>query len=298
MIAKVFRYLPWATCFVAVSGVQAAPRTTNLWWMPENISVHGEQIDHIFYIIFWMCLAVFVGTQIAMVWFLIKYRRKPGSRSIYSHGNNTLEIIWTATPLLIFLLLGAYSQKVWHEMRQGGIPDGALVVDIVAEQFGFHFRYPGPDGVFGQTDMALMNGGNPFGMVPDDPAGADDVKVYNEMVVPIGRPVQMILRSRDVIHSYYVPALRLYQDMVPGKSIDWVWFNTFKGANLQIACNQLCGSGHYRMFAALRVVPEEAFDNFLKERGAPATKTASEAGESLAAVPGTDSEDTLRQTNL
>lgn len=138
-----------------------------------------------------------------------------------------------------------------------------------------------------------MDGGNPFGILPDDPAGADDIKVYNEMVVPIGRPVQMILRSRDVIHSYYVPALRLYQDMVPGKEIDWVWFNTLKGANLQIACNQLCGSGHYKMFAALRVVSDEAFDKFLKERGAPATKTASEAGENVAALKGADTGDTL-----
>ncbi len=293
MISNAFRFLIGAVCLVTVPGVQAAPRTTNLWWLPENISVHGEQIDHIFYIIFWMCLAVFVGTQIAMIWFLIKYRRKPGSQSVYSHGNNTLEVIWTATPLLIFLLLGAYGQKVWYEMRQGGVPEGALVVDIVAEQFGFHFRYAGPDGVFGQTDRALMDGGNPFGILPDDPAGADDIKVYNEMVVPIGRPVQMILRSRDVIHSYYVPALRLYQDMVPGKEIDWVWFNTLKGANLQIACNQLCGSGHYKMFAALRVVSDEAFDKFLKERGAPATKTASEAGENVAALKGADTGDTL-----
>lgn len=287
------RYLTLIFLFLFSATLEAAPRTTNLWWMPENISEGGKEIDFIFYVIFWMCLAVFVGTQAVMIWFMIKYRKKPGVKATYSHGDIKLEVIWTATPLVIFLILGAYSNKVWYDMRQGGIPEGALQVDIVAEQYGFHFRYPGPDGVFGKTDNKLLSGGNPFGMVEGDPAGADDIKVYNEMVIPVGRPIQMILRSRDVIHAYYVPSLRLYQDMVPGKDIDWVWFQTFKGGNFQIACNQLCGSGHYKMFAALRIVSDQEYAKFLEERAVPPAQTASQAGENVAALEGAVKTDSL-----
>jgi cytochrome c oxidase subunit 2 len=253
--------------------LEAATRDTDLYWLPENVTQAGHTIDGIFYFIFWITTAVFILTQLAMVGFLIKFRRREGVKAKYLHGNNRLEIVWTLTPLLFFFALGLYGNRVWNEMRRTPPPAEALQLDIVAEQYGWHFRYAGADGILGKTDSKLMDGGNSFGLLPDDPAGKDDVMTYNEMVIPVDKAVQLHLRSRDVIHAFYVPQFRLYQDMVPGKEISWVWFQTDKTGSFQVACNQLCGSGHYKMFAKLSVVSPAEFGKFLLDR-APKPKTA------------------------
>lgn len=247
-------------------GLEAATRDTDLYWLPVNVTKSGHTIDGIFNFIFWLTAGVFVLTQVAMVWFLIRYRHKDGVKAKYSHGNNRLEIIWTLTPLVVFFALGLYGNRVWNQMRRMPPPEDAIQLDIVAEQYGWHFRYAGADGVLGKTDSGLLSGGNNFGLLPDDPAGKDDIMTYNEMVVPEGKAVRLHLRSKDVIHAFYVPEFRLFQDMVPGKEISWVWFQTDKTGKFQVACNQLCGSGHSKMFAKLSVVTQEEFEKFLLER--------------------------------
>lgn len=245
--------------------VAEAQRTTNLYWAPEAITTGGEQVDFILNIIFVLTLVVFIAVQSVYLYFLIKYRRRKGQKATYSHGNNALEIIWTTAPTLVFLGLAAYSNHVWFNLV-GNVPEDAMPVQVVSYQYGWNFRYAGADNKLGEIDWERLSRiDNMFGKVPEDPNGFDDFET-SELVVPVGRPVQIYLNSHDVIHSFYVPAFRLYQDAVPGRTITWVWFETTKAANLELACSQLCGQGHYNMKAAIRVLPQEEFDAWYQEQ--------------------------------
>jgi len=242
-----------------------AQRTTNLYWAPETVTTGGEQIDGLLNFIFALTAVVFFAVQIVYVYFLIKYRRRKGSKAYYSHGNNFLEIVWTTIPTVIFLGLAIYSNRVWFDLL-GNAPDDALPIQVVSYQYGWNFRYAGEDETLGEHQWQLLNRlDNMYGKVANDPTGNDDFET-SELVVPVGRPVQIYLDSHDVIHSFYVPVFRLYQDAVPGRTISWVWFEVTKPGNWELACSQLCGSGHYNMKAPIRALPPEEFDAWYKEQ--------------------------------
>ncbi len=256
------KMLGWAAVIllIAVFDVSAEVRTSNLYWAPEVATVGGKRVDALLNFIFYLTAAVFVLTQVVYIYYLVKYRKRPGSKAHYSHGNNKLEIIWTAIPTAIFLGLVIYSNRLWSELHSTP-PDDAVKVDIVSYQFGWDMRYPGADGRLGKVDVHSYSVDNKFGLVPDDPAGDDDF-ASTELVIPVGKPVHIYLHSRDVIHSFYVPAFRLYQAAVPGRTIAWVWFQTTRTGNFELACSQICGSGHYNMKAPIRVVTQEEFDKW------------------------------------
>ncbi len=137
----------------------------------------------------------------------------------------------------------------------------------MAKQFAWFIRNPGLDGKLGAFDQKLLSTENTFGLVEGDPDGAGkDDYTSGELVIPVGRPINVVLRSQDVIHSFYVPEFRMYQDTVPGRQIEWVWFTCDRPGNFQLACSQLCGSGHYNMKAAVKVVSQEDYDKFVKEK--------------------------------
>jgi len=232
----------------------------NLYWAPPNVTVGGEKIDAILNFIFWLTLGVFFITQAVYITYLVKYRRKPGVKAHYSHGNNFLEIIWTTIPVLIFLGLAIYSNRVWDDLHRNP-PADALQVNVSSYQFGWDFRYPGADGKLGNVEVKTITPENKFGVNRADPAAADDF-TSTELVIPARRAVQIILNSRDVIHSFYVPGFRLYQDAVPGRTISWVWFEVKGPVNLQLACSQLCGAGHYNMKAPIRVLAQEDYEKW------------------------------------
>lgn len=232
----------------------------NLYWAPENITVGGKPIDLLLNVIFWLTFAVFVLTQVIYIWYLVKYRRRPGVKAHYSHGNNFLEIVWTSIPTLIFLGLAIYSTRVWNDLHSAPPPD-SVRVNISAYQFGWDMRYPGADGVLGQVDVNQISLENKFGVKPDDEFGKDDF-TSTELVIPEGKPIHVILNSRDVIHSFYVPAFRLYQDIVPGRTISWVWFEVTRSGELEIACSQLCGTGHFNMKAPIRILPPDEYQKW------------------------------------
>jgi cytochrome c oxidase subunit II len=271
-----FRILP--LFLLGVSPAMAAD-FKNLYWAPPNVTVGGEKIDTILNFIFWLTFVVFILTQVVYITYLVKYRRRPGVKAHYSHGNNFLEIVWTTIPVLIFLGLAIYSNRVWNDLFRDP-PPGTLQVNIFSYQFGWEFRYPGADGKLGETDVTLISMDNKFGIRSDDLAAADDF-VSTDFVIPAGRPVQVLLNSRDVIHSFYVPSFRLYQDIVPGRTISWVWFEVKEPIDLQLACSQLCGVGHYNMMAPIRVLSQEEYDQWYQEKveGA-ATAQASKAADS------------------
>ncbi len=238
----------------------AEPRSTNLFWSPESATVTGERVDRLLNFIFYLTAAVFVLTQTVYIYYLVKYRRRPGVKAHYSHGNNKLEIIWTVIPSAIFIGLVIYSNRLWGEIHSTP-PEGSLPVDIVGYQFGWDIRYPGEDGQLGKVDTSLYSMDNKFGLVPGDAAGLDDFN-STELVIPVGKPVHLYLHSRDVIHSFYVPEFRIYQAAVPGRTIAWVWFETTRTGNFELACSQICGSGHYNMKAPIRVVTAEEYEKW------------------------------------
>ncbi len=256
----------------------ALAESHSLYWAPPNVTVSGEKIDVILNFIFWLTLLVFIATQIVYVYYLIKYRRKPGQKAHYSHGNNFLEIVWTTIPVLIFLGLAIYSNRVWSDIHRNP-PADAIPINVSSYQFGWDFRYPGSDGKLGNIDVKTISPENKFGLSAEDPTSKDDF-TSSELVVPYGRAVHIFLNSRDVIHSFYVPAFRLYQDAVPGRTISWVWFEATRAANLELACSQLCGTGHYNMKAPIRVVSQEEYDKWYAGKvKAAASARAEESGE-------------------
>jgi cytochrome c oxidase subunit 2 len=242
----------------------AEQRSGNIWGLPPCVTVSGEKIDTIFRMIFWLTGIVFVLTQGTYIVYLIKYRRRPGVKAHYSHGNNTLEIIWTTLPTIIFLALAIYSNRIWDEIHLPA-PKNALTIYVSAYQFGWQMRYPGVSGTLSPSDVRLISPQNPFGTDATDPRTTQDV-ISPDLVIPVGRPVHVLLQSRDVIHSFYVPEFRLYQDCVPGRTIGWVWFQATRTGDFQLACNQLCGIGHYNMKAPIHVVSEAEFNNWLTTR--------------------------------
>ena len=257
-----FRFLPIVlfvlTAFAPEAFAQA--RESNLYWAPEAATVGAKKVDTLLNFIFYLTATVFVLTQTVYIYYLVKYRKRPGSKAYYSHGNNKLEIIWTAIPTAIFLGLVIYSNRLWAELHSPP-PGDAVKVDVVSYQFGWDMRYAGADGQLGKVDVHSYSVDNKFGLVPDDPAGDDDFS-STELVIPVNKPVHIYLHSRDVIHSFYVPAFRLYQAAVPGRTIAWVWFEPTKTGNYELACSQICGSGHYNMKAPIRVVTQEEFDKW------------------------------------
>lgn len=242
----------------------AEQRSGNIYGLPPCVTVSGEQIDFIFRMICWLTGIVFVLTQGTYIYYLIAYRRRPGVPAHYSHGNDRLEIIWTTLPTIIFLALAIYSNRVWEEIHRPA-PENALTIDVSAYQFGWQFRYPGISGRLAPMDVRHIGPQNPFGTDPANPLTPEDV-ISSDLVIPEGRPVHVLLHSRDVIHSFYVPEFRLYQDCVPGRTIGWVWFQATRTGDFQLACNQLCGTGHYNMKAPIHIMSGQDFDAWLSTR--------------------------------
>ncbi len=212
-------------------------------WMPENISTYGANIDWLFGVIEWITGIIFVGVILALIAFLIKYRYQEGRRATYTHGNTALEITWTIVPAIILIVLFMLSQSTWWSIK-GSVPAGDLQVQVTAKQFNWVFTYPGPDGNFG-TD--------------------DDLTLENELHIPVNKVVRVTLRAEDVIHSFFLPNLRLKQDAVPGRDIP-AWFEATQTGRYEIPCAELCGFGHSGMLGYLTVHSPEDYENWRKER--------------------------------
>lgn len=211
-------------------------------WLPEGVSTVAPAIDGIFNLVLWITGIAFVLVQATLVWFLIRYRRREGVAAGYTHGNHMVEIVWTVVPTVILVFLALRSQAVWSQVR-GTPPPHDLEVEVLAEQFAWNIRYAGPDGALNTPD---------------------DVLNINQMHLPAGKTVLIHLKSKDVIHSFFVPAFRFKQDAVPGLT-GRLWVNAVKPANLEIVCAELCGLGHYRMRGAVTTEPLADFQTWLVE---------------------------------
>ncbi len=236
------------------------------WWFPIDISTHGHFIDHQMMLTLAVTGTIFVLAQLGLALFVWKYHeRGDGRKAIYSHGHNTLEATWTTAAAILFIGLNLMGYRTWADMYFKPAPPDAMRVEVWGQQFQWYFRYPGPDGQFGPTHVEKVNDAtaNYLGLDRDhDPASKDDV-VTATLAIPANRPVELILRSKDVTHDFYVRELRVQQDVVPGMEIP-IHFTATRIGRYEIACNQLCGLGHYKMRAFLLVMSEEDFEKWLQ----------------------------------
>ena len=215
-------------------------------WFPENVSSFGGDIDSLFYLIFYVTGVWFLLTEGLIVYFLIRYRRREGRRAAYVHGNTLKQAAWILVPGLIVLLLDLWidfrGAEVWAKIK-GRMPPSDLRIQVTAKQFNWEILYPGPDGKFGT---------------------ADDLQLENEMHVPVNKVVRVTLKSKDVIHSFFLPNLRLKQDAVPGREIEG-WFQATKPGRYEMPCAELCGFGHSGMNGWLHVHPADEYQKWVKE---------------------------------
>ncbi len=238
-----------------------------IWWFPPAITDLGHEIDSQFARTFLITGIVFVAAQLGLAYAIFKFRDR-GQKVTYFEGNNTMEIVWTLATVVLFVGLGLYARNAWAEVHFMGAAPGALQIEVTGQQFVWNFRYAGPDGKFGREKPELVSAstGNPVGLDPTDPASKDDI-VSPVIAVPAGREVELIIRSQDVTHSFYVRELRLKQDAVPGMEIH-MHFNATAPGDYEIACAELCGLGHYRMHSMLTVMPEADFEKWQKDQEA------------------------------
>ena len=213
-------------------------------WLPENASTYGKEIDSMYELIYWITAVTFILVAVTMIAFIVKYRYREGRRAIYSHGNTTLEIVWTIVPALILVALTAMSQPLWARIKYT-TPQTDLTIQVLAKQFNWEITYAGPDGKFGTED---------------------DKTFDNEMHVPVNKPVVVLLRSKDVIHSFFVPQFRMKQDAVPGREIRQ-WFEATKPGKYELPCAELCGFGHSGMKGWVYVHTPEEYQQWAKAQG-------------------------------
>jgi cytochrome c oxidase subunit 2 len=212
--------------------------------LPENVSTYGSQIDRLFWIILSITGVFFFLVQGCLLLFVLRYRARPGVKASYVHGNNLVEVVWTIVPALILLALTVASERVWAEIRfPRQYPKTALQVEVLAEQFAWNIRYPGEDGLWDT---------------------ADDITTINQLHLPVGEPVLVTLRSKDVIHSLFIPQLRVKHDTVPGL-MSQIWLEASKAGSFEILCAELCGLGHYRMRGFATTESPEAFRAWLAQ---------------------------------
>ncbi len=212
-------------------------------WLPENVSTYGPEIDRLFYLVYYITGAVFLLVSVVLVLSLILYRRREGRRAVYSHGNTTLEIVWTIIPAIILVVISFLSQATWAKVK-AHMPPAQVHIEVTGKQFNWEVVYPGPDGKFGT---------------------ADDLKLDNEIHVPVNQVVRVTLKARDVIHSFFVPQFRLKQDMVPGRAIE-AWFEATKPGKYELPCAELCGFGHSGMKGWVYVHTPEEYQKWVKEQ--------------------------------
>ena len=250
--------------------------------LPALAATHGGQIDSLIGWTHIFMLVLFVGWGAFFTYALIRFRRSRNPVANYagvkSHTSSYLE---GGVLVVEMVLLFAFSIPLWAARVDHVPPESeALVVHLTGEQFAWNVRYAGPDGVFGRTDIKLINvQDNSLGLDRSDPAAKDDVTALNQLYLPANKPIIVKLRSKDVIHSFGVPEFRVKQDAIPGLTIP-IWFvpnvtteemRTRTGNpefQYEIACAQLCGLGHFRMRGFVTVLSAEEFQKWMEDEQA------------------------------
>ncbi len=210
-------------------------------FLPEAASSFAGRVDSVIWFVTIICLVFFVLISVLLVYFSIKYRRKTdGDSTPYQTHHHAIEVIWTVIPSLLVLFIFGYGLVVYDDLRTP--PKEAVEVDVLGKQWLWQFRY---------------NNGK---------------KTLNELYVPVGVPVKLVMTSDDVLHSFYVPEFRTKQDLVPGM-YTYLWFEATEQGNFDIFCAEYCGAGHSAMLGKVKVLSREEFDRWLSGEGAKEVAT-------------------------
>jgi cytochrome c oxidase subunit II len=260
----------WGIFFGAVLGASGllcvASYFVKGWWLPANVSSFGPDVDFLYYVILGFTTFFFVLTEVLLVWAMYKFAGRPGAKGVYVEGHHRLEMLWTVVPGAILLYIAIAQINAWEKIKYvKQMPEPDLVMQVTARQWDWTMRYadkPQPENARTWAEVPVI----------------DDIYLPDELHCWKGANVRIYLKTQDVLHSLFLPQLRLKQDALPGKTIP-VWFNatdfntrfnastgtcelTDKSKEWEIACAELCGGGHYRMRGLLYV--HETREDYLK----------------------------------
>ena len=233
------------------------------WWWTEVASNWGN-IDDTIILTFWVTGAVFVAVCLFMAFCVWRYGYQKNRKAEYKPENAKLEWALTIITTLGVIALLAPGLIVWNKFVT--VPDDAVDIEVMAQQWFWNYRLPGKDGILGTTDIRNITDENPFGINFDDQNGYDDILIQaDDLHILINQPVKINLRSIDVLHDFYVPQFRAKMDMVPGV-VTYYWFTPIKTGNFEILCAEYCGTGHYAMRGRVLVDEEKDYQQWLNEQ--------------------------------
>lgn len=234
--------------------------------MPPDVSTHGGELDVMMGLVHWLMIILFVIWAPYFLYVLYRFRASSNPNASYE-GSTSEWSSWVEGGVVLAeaVLLIGFAIPIWSDLRQEFPPaEQAVEVEIIAQQFSWNMHYPGPDGIFGTRDTALVDPQtNPIGLDRSEPAASDDI-VTSELHLPVDRPAILRIGSLDVIHSFFLPNFRVKQDAIPGLTIP-VWVEPTETGEYEIACAQLCGLGHYRMNGYLTVHSQDEFEAWRAE---------------------------------
>jgi cytochrome c oxidase subunit 2 len=218
-------------------------------WLPLNINPSGQVIDNLFMFILYLTGVIFIGTSLALFWFMWKYDAAKNAEPVqYTHGSHTLEVVWSILPAATLLFIAIYQMNAWasQKMRrpQEGGHDKPALAEVTGRQFEWRIRYAGADKQVGTPD---------------------DLHIVNDLHVPVNEEVVLEIKSADVLHSFFLPNLRVKQDVVPGMK-QHVWFKGTREGSYDIVCAELCGWGHYKMRGRITVESQQKFDKWYQDK--------------------------------
>jgi len=230
------------------------------WWLTP-LALNWQWMDDTLAITVVITGVFFVVITLFVAYTLWRFRHREGHRAAYEPENHRLErwLIGVTSIGIIALL----APGLWAYAEYVSPPRDAMVLEVVGQQWKWSYRFPGPDGKLGGSDARFVNGGNPLGIDPADPAGKDDILVKgNEVHLPLNKPVRMVLRSHDALHDFFVPQFRARMNIVPGQ-VSSFWFTPTQAGRFEAMCAQLCGVGHPDMRGFVVIEPEAAYAAWL-----------------------------------
>jgi cytochrome c oxidase subunit 2 len=232
------------------------------WWTP--IASNWSSLDEAVDITFWITGVVYIAVLFFMAYCVIKYRYREDRRADYEPENHKLEWWLTGLTTVGVVALLTPGLLAWEDFVT--VPDGATEIEVVGKQWEWNFRLPGKDGKLGKTSISEISDDNFFGIDPKDPNGQDDIIVEgDDLHMPMGKPIKVLLRSTDVLHNFFVPEFRAKMDLVPGM-ITYVWLTPNRSGTFDIMCSELCGVGHHTMRGAVVVEEDDAYKEWIAEQ--------------------------------
>lgn len=283
--------------FVGYSLVEWAPLL-----LPESASEHGVAVDTLMNFNLAIIGLVFFGVQIVLFWFAFKYYKKnDGRKAEYFLHSNKLELLWTTVPAVVLAIIIIYGLTTWNSITAPA-PEEAINIELYAKQFDWTARYAGNDNKLGAANFRLIEGPNALGLDAKDEYGQDDIIVKGEILIPVNKEISFAMRSRDVIHSAYMPHFRAQMNCVPGMVTQFHFKPTITTAEMRektgnpefnyiLLCNKICGAAHYNMQMDIIVVSEEEYNKWISEQ--KPFFAVNKATEELKAEPVVITKDTI-----